>query len=177
MHFLIDTVYRFADHDDKIGIIAPNMQEYKIGGKMIRGNRRNYRACRVLPILLAICFLFNIHAFGGEVPPVPQMPDHWKVKSSFLVPAGQLKAMSTKLGANLSSVRNIFFHVNGKPVLLNVIVTPDAENAEKLMTKLRTMKAEEALLQKGLTVYEFVGQNNVLSEIAEGRRHLISMRD
>jgi hypothetical protein len=57
-------------------------------------------------------------------------------------------------------------------VQINVIVTIDPWNAEKLMTKLRSMKAEEALLQKGLIVYEFVGQNDVLNLIAEGRKHL-----
>jgi hypothetical protein len=64
--------------------------------------------------------------------------------------------------------------VKGKRVQINVIVTPDNGSAEKLMTKLRSMKAEEALLQQGLSVYEFVGQNEVLPMIAEGRKHLQS---
>jgi hypothetical protein len=64
--------------------------------------------------------------------------------------------------------------VNGKHVQINVIIIPDPGNARKLMTKLRSMKAEEVLLRKGLTVHEFVGQNDVLPAIAEGRKHLDS---
>jgi hypothetical protein len=56
-----------------------------------------------------------------------------------------------------------------------VLVVPDSENAEKLMAKLKSMKTEEALLQKGTTVYEFVGENDVLPLIAEGRKHLDSI--
>ena len=82
--------------------------------------------------------------------------------------------MSKKLGADLSGVRNTVYDVQGKRVQINVIVTPDSGNAEKLITKLRSMKVEEALLRKDLIVYEFVGKNDVLPQIAEGRRHLDS---
>ena len=41
-------------------------------------------------------------------------------------------------------------------------------------TKLKSMKSEEALVRKGLIVYEFVGENDVLPLIAEGRQHLVS---
>ena len=74
----------------------------------------------------------------------------------------------------LSSVRNTVYDVDGKRVQINIIVTPDAGNAEKLKTKLRSMKAEQALLRKNLTIYEFVGHNDVLPLIAEGRKHLDS---
>ena len=83
--------------------------------------------------------------------------------------------MGNKLGANIDSVRNTVYDVNGKRVQINVIVVPDSENAEKLMATLRSIKSEQALLQKGLVVYEFVGQNDALSVIEEGRRHLASM--
>lgn len=82
--------------------------------------------------------------------------------------------MGSKLGADLSSVRNTVYEVNGKRVQINVIITPDPENAEKLISKLRSMKSEEALLRKGLTVYEFVGRNDVLPIISEGRKYLDS---
>jgi len=36
------------------------------------------------------------------------------------------------------------------------------------------MKGEEGLLRNGLVVYEFVGPNDVLPMIAEGRKHLDS---
>jgi hypothetical protein len=100
------------------------------------------------------------------------MPAHWEVAFDFQVPVEQVKAMSEKLGADLTSVRNTAYDVNGKRVQVNAIITPDSGSAEKLMTALRSMKTEEALLRKGLTIYEFVGQNDVLPAIAEGRAHL-----
>jgi phosphoribosylpyrophosphate synthetase len=75
-------------------------------------------------------------------------------------------------GSALSGVRNTVYDVDGKRVQINVIVTPDAGNAEKLMTRLRSMKAEIALLQKKRTIYEFIGQNDVLLLIAEGHKYL-----
>lgn len=38
--------------------------------------------------------------------------------------------MSKKLGADLSSVRNTVYDVQGKRVQINVILTPDSGNAE-----------------------------------------------
>jgi hypothetical protein len=82
--------------------------------------------------------------------------------------------MSHKLGADLDSVRNTVYEVNGKRVQINVIVPSDAANAEKLLTKLRSIKSDAALLRKGRIVYEFVGRNDVLPIIAEGRNYLMS---
>lgn len=141
---------------------------------MIRGTRAKCLAIWVMMLWVGLCF-YSVKAIGGEGPPEPQMPAHWKVISNFQVPVEQVKAMSAKLGAELSGVRNTIYDVNGKRVQINVIVTPDSGNAEKLMTKLRAMKAEEALIRKGLIVYEFVGQNDVLPVIAEGRKYLDSM--
>lgn len=141
---------------------------------MIRRTRAKYLAANVAAVWLGVCFLHCVNAIGGEVPLLAQMPAHWKVISDFQVPEVQVKAMSTKLGADLSHVRNTIYDVNGKRVQINIIVTPAPESAQKLMTKLRSMKAEDALLRKDLTVYEFVGQNDVLPLIAEGRRYLDS---
>ncbi len=107
-------------------------------------------------------------------PPAPEMPADWKVVTDFEVPPKQVESIEESLGVELSSVRNTIYNVNGKKVQLNVIITPDAANADELMEKLREMKAEVALLRKNLTVYEFVGQNDVLPIIAEGRKHLDS---
>ena len=123
-------------------------------------------------LCLAACSPNGGKTPGREVPPTPEMPAHWNVTSDFQVPVEQVKAMSKKLGADLSSVRNTVYDVKGERVQINVIVTPDPGNAENLMTKLRSMKGEEALLRKDLIVYEFVGQNDVLPTIAEGRKHL-----
>jgi hypothetical protein len=142
--------------------------------RMSRKTQEKCLAAWVTVLWLGAFFLYSVNAFGGEVPPAPKMPSHWKAISDFQVPAEQVKAMSTRLDVDLSSVRNTVYDVNGKRVQINVIVTPNPASAEKLMAKLRSMKAEEALLQKEETVYEFVGQNDVLPLIAEGRKHLDS---
>ena len=124
-----------------------------------------------------VCFV-ACSADGSEpiskAPPAPEMPADWKVVSDFDVPAEQAKPIAQKLGVTLSSLRNTLYDVNGKSVQLNVIITSDQANADKLMAKLKTMKGEVALLRKGLIVYEFVGKNDVLPLIAEGRKHLES---
>ena len=86
----------------------------------------------------------------------------------------QVTQIAQKLGVSLSSLRNTLYDVKGQSVQLNVIIVPDRANADKLMTKLRTMKGEVALLQKDLIVYELVGKNDVLPLIAKGRKHLDS---
>ncbi len=141
---------------------------------MLQRIRMDYLAAWVTVVWIGVCTLYSFNVLGGEGSPVPQMPSHWKVITDLQVAAEQVKAMSSKLGTELSSVRNIVYDVKGKRVQINVIVTPDNGSAEKLMTKLRSMKAEEALLQQGLSVYEFVGENEVLPMIAEGRKHLQS---
>ena len=110
----------------------------------------------------------------SKAPPAPEMPADWKVVSDFDVPADQAKPIAKNLGVSLSSLRNTLYDVNGKSVQLNVIITADEANADKLMAKLKTMKGDVALLRKGLVVYEFVGKNDVLPLIAEGRKHLES---
>ena len=110
----------------------------------------------------------------SKAPPAPEMPADWKVVSDFDAPADQVTQIAQKLSVSLSSLRNTLYDVKGQSVQLNVIIVPDRANADKLMTKLRTMKGEVALLQKDLIVYEFVGKNDVLPLIAEGRKHLDS---
>ena len=140
--------------------------------RMLRSEMAKCLVRRVAVLWLAVCFFCGANAFGFEFLKAPKMPPHWRVMTDFQVPADQVKTMSNRLGANLVGVRNTVYDVDGKRVQINTIVTLDAENAEKLIIKLRTMKAEETLLQKGLTIYEFVGQNDALSWIAEGRQHL-----
>lgn len=128
----------------------------------------------VAALFLWVCFFDGSKALGADVAPLPEMPAGWKIISDFQVPTEQVKAMSCKLGAHVSSVRNTVYDVKGKRVQLNVIVTPDSRNAEKLMMKLRSMKSDDALLRKGLIVYEFVGENDVLPLISQGRNYLES---
>jgi len=141
---------------------------------MFRGTRVGWMAAWAIVFCLGACSPDNGTSQTGEVPLAPEMPAHWTVTSDFRVPVEQVKKMSKKLGANLSNVRNTVYDVQGTRVQINVIVTPDSGNAEMLMTKLRSIKVEEALLRKDLIVYEFVGKNDVLRQVAEGRRPLDS---
>ena len=122
-------------------------------------------------VCLAVC-----SPAPGKAPPAPEMPAGWEVVSDFDVPAEQTKAIGGNLGVSLSSLRNTVYDVRGKRVQVNVLIVADAETADRLMAKLRTMKGEEALLRKSLVVYEFVGTNDVLPMIAEGRKHLDSQQ-
>ena len=90
-------------------------------------------------------------------PPAPAMPADWTVVSDFEVPAEQTRAIAQKLGVELTSLRNTLYDVEGKSVQLNVLITPDAANADAVMAKLRSMKGEVALLRRDLIVYELVG--------------------
>jgi hypothetical protein len=141
---------------------------------MIRGIRIKCLAASVGVLCLCVFFLCNGDVLGDQVALMPKMPAHWIVISDFQVPAEQVQSMSSKLGTELSSVRNTVYDVNGKRVQINVIATPDNSSAEKLMATLRPIKTQETLLRKGLIVYEFVGQNDVLPLIAEGREQLDS---
>ncbi len=139
---------------------------------MFRGYKIELSTFWATVFWVCMCFMSGANVFGGEIPPIPQMPAHWKIVYDFSVPAEQVKAMSSKIGADLSGVRNTIYDVNGKRVQINVIIAPDSGSAEKLMTKLKSIKVEESLLRKELIIYEFVGQNDVLPLIAEGRKYL-----
>lgn len=129
---------------------------------------------RLGTILCVLACSSNGNSLPPKAPPAPEMPADWEVVSDLDVPAEQVAQIGRKLGVDLSSLRNTLYEVKGKRVQLNVLVTRDAATAEQLMTKLRSMKSEEALLKKGRIVYEFVGKNDVLPMIAEGRQHLDS---
>lgn len=139
---------------------------------MIKEIRLNNFTFWATVLLISMCFIHCASALCGEIPSAPQMPAHWTVVSDFPVPAEQVKAISSRLGTNLRGVRNTVYDVNGKRVQINVIVTLNSDSAKKLMVTLKSMKIEESLLQKERIVYEFVGKNDVLDLIAEGRKHL-----
>ncbi len=123
-------------------------------------------------LFLSLMFLFVNQAIGSEVLMSPKMPSNWVIQSDVQLPADQVKRIGMKLGARLTHVQNTIYRVDGMRVQINVILAKDTDSAEDLMKALRSIKAEQALLQKGRTVYEFVGQNDVLPLIAQGRQHL-----
>ncbi len=139
---------------------------------MIRQTTRKYFQPGAAVVCLCLCLMFVSNALGDDVASAPKMPGHWKVITDIQVPADQVNAISYKLGADLTSLRNTTYDVNGKSVKINTITVADSDNAEKVMARLSSMKSEKALLRKNLIIYEFVGQNDVLPLIAEGRRHL-----
>jgi len=142
---------------------------------MIRVTTIKYFLLRAAVVCLCVCFMFVGNSLGDDGASAPKMPGHWKVITDTQVPADQCNAVSFKLGADLTSLRNTTYDVNGKSVTINTITATDSGNAEKVMAKLKSIKSEKALLRKNLIIYEFVGQNDVLPYIAEGRRYLESM--
>lgn len=111
-----------------------------------------------------------------ETPPAPEMPAHWKVVFDVEIAPEQIKTIEDKLGASISALRNTAYDVKERRVQINLIVAPDAANADRLMEKLESMKSKQALLQKGLIIYEFVGTNDALPYIQQGREHIASIR-
>ena len=109
-----------------------------------------------------------------DAPPAPEMPAHWKVVFDVEIAPGQIKPIEDKLGGNISALRNTAYDVKGIRVQINLIVAPDAKNADRLMAKLESIKSKQALLRKDLIIYEFVGTNEALPHIQEGREHIAS---
>ena len=136
-----------------------------------------FQATRVMGCVAmgALIWLSACSAEPGKAPPGPKMPTGWKVVSDFDVPSEQTKDIGRNLGVHLGSLRNTLYEVRGMKVQLNILIVPDNETGDRLMTKLRTMKGKEALLRAGLIIYEFVGANETLPIIAEGRQHLESL--
>jgi hypothetical protein len=104
--------------------------------------------------------------------PTPQMPSEWKVVDDFLVTASELKQFSSKMNADLVGVRNTAFDVEGLRVQVNTVVASSPTDAEHVMEFMRSIKSDQALLQRGTTVYEFVGTSEVNHLIPVGREHL-----
>jgi hypothetical protein len=59
-------------------------------------------------------------------------------------------------------------------VKLNTIVATTGADADSIMEALKGMKSEEAFVLRGRIIYEFVGTNDVLPEIRDGRALLLS---
>jgi hypothetical protein len=104
------------------------------------------------------------------------MPSHWKVTSDIDFAAVDIEPVARRLGGQISALRNTTYDVGGKQVKLNTIVAATDADAHSIMEALGAMKSEEAFVRRGRIIYEFVGSNDVLPEIREGRALLISGR-
>lgn len=102
----------------------------------------------------------------------PEMPGGWTVVTDTVVGPARLPSLEGTLDADLVSVRNTVYEVEGKRVQLNTIRAATPNAAKRAVTVLQRMKSEQAILRKGATVYEFVGPNEVLPLIRAGRAHL-----
>jgi hypothetical protein len=150
----------------------------------------NYDTCRLKEMVMTQKHVFAWLGLAGlllvltacptcvrtEAPPAPEMPAHWKVVFDVEIAPDQIKPIEKNLGADISALRNTAYEVEGKRVQINLIAAPDAKSADRLLARLESMKSKEALLRKGLVIYEFVGSNEVLPFIHEGREHIASMK-
>jgi hypothetical protein len=111
---------------------------------------------------------------SAAAPSTPAMPSHWKVISDIDFAAADIEPVAQRLGGEISALRNTTYDVGGKQVKLNTIVAATDADAGAIMKTLKGMKSEEALVRRGRIIYEFVGANDVLPEIRDGRALLLS---
>ena len=111
---------------------------------------------------------------SAAAPPTPAMPSHWKVTSDIDFAAADIAPVSQRLGGKVTALRNTTYDVGGKQVKLNTIVAASDADADSIMEALKAMKSEEAFVRRGRTIYEFVGTNDILPEIRNGRALLLS---
>ncbi len=107
-----------------------------------------------------------------QAPPAPSMPDGWEVRSDEVIPRDAVEGVEQRLGGGIAALRNTVYDVDGRRVQLNVILAAGDQDASRIMEALRAMKTEEALLRHDRTIYEFMGDDEVLPAIRQGRAHL-----
>ena len=111
---------------------------------------------------------------SAAAPPTPAMPSHWKVISDIDFAAADIEPVARRLGGEISALRTTTYDVGGRQVKLNTIVVATDADADSILEALKGMKSEEALVRRGRIIYEFVGTNDVLPEIRDGRALLLS---
>jgi len=132
--------------------------------------------CFGLVITLAFALACDrpIGSASAAAPPTPAMPSHWKVISDIDFAAVDIEPVAQRLGGEISALRNTTYDVGGKQVKLNTIVAATDADADSIVEALKGMKSEEAFVRRGRIIYEFVGTNDVLPEIRDGRALLLS---
>jgi hypothetical protein len=139
---------------------------------------RDFRLLVCFSLVIALAFALacdrSIGSASAAAPPTPSMPSHWKVTSDIDFAAADIEPVARRLGGKISALRNTTYDVGGKQVKLNTIVAATDADADSIMEALQAMKSEEAFVRRGRIIYEFVGTNEVLPEVREGRALLIS---
>jgi|GEM_PF-3189276 hypothetical protein len=133
--------------------------------------------------LLGLCMLLSWGVLGGCAPaddqppvtvPTPQMPAGWQVVENLQFSPAELIRFSSRINAKVLGVRNTSFAVDSLGVRVNTIITANPALAQRVMGYLKNVKPEQFLLQRGATIYEFVGTNAVNHLVSVGKQHLKS---
>jgi hypothetical protein len=106
----------------------------------------------------------------GSAPPT--LPTHWTLEKDMSFGGAELEQVGAELGGSLSALRNTDYKVNGKSIRVNTIVAMDEQQAELVAEGLSRIKPQEFWVRDGLVFYEFVGNDQALEEIREGRDFL-----
>jgi hypothetical protein len=128
----------------------------------------------VITLAFALACDGSTGSASAAAPPTPVMPSHWKVTSDIDFAAADIEPVAQRLGGEVIALRNTTYDVGGKQVKLNTIVAATGADADSIMEALKEMKSEEAFVRRGRIIYEFVGTNDVLPEIRDGRALLLS---
>ncbi|MGM0600266.1 MAG: hypothetical protein ACQETH_10675 [Candidatus Rifleibacteriota bacterium] len=128
---------------------------------------------KIIVVLVTFLLVSGVALLASEPPAVPELLPDWNQIADIVASEHQLKTIGQKLGIKPRAVRNIIYRVSEiKRAQINVLVASNAEDADKIMASLKKIKTEKALLRDGLVIYEFVGANNVFSQIVEARKLL-----
>lgn len=111
-------------------------------------------------------------ATATGAPAAPDMPAGWRVIADETFSAQDIEPIARRLGGDIAALRNTVYDVGGRRVQLNLIVARDEANAERIVGSLYRMKSKEFVLKQGLTIYEFVGNNEAIPDMRVGAAHL-----
>ena len=105
------------------------------------------------------------------------LPSGWSIKSHFDVPARQLAALSGKLGGQIESLSNTVLYDGKTDLQINVVVSPDAKQAQSIYKRIRDSKSDprHAFCQ-GKVVIEFVVRNVDQARFANRARYRLPIQ-
>ena len=130
------------------------------------------RLALLVCLTLAPVALADLAAPPPPVPPAAPTFEGWTVKSDEVISASKTAQISKKLGAKVTALRNTIYTVKGKKVQVNVMVAASDAEADKLVASLSKSKAPWSSVRKGITVYEFVGDNKASEEMKKASASL-----
>ena len=132
---------------------------------MIHSRIASRLAAVIVVCTMAACSPSTPAPAAPAAPPTPAMPAHWTVVGDEVFAPADIAPVAARLGGQVTALRNTTYDVGGKKVKLNTIVAAGAKDADAIMSALGKMKSDEWFVRDGLTIYEFVGANDVQSEM------------